>query len=86
MDVKTQVAMKIALKAFEKVKSSEKWDDLIGGEIDWKEVEKLMPNYDLDEMIKHLDISQESLDQLINELNEKIDQEIAMLQQSEICS
>lgn len=86
MDVKTQVAMKIALKAFDKVKSSEKWDDLIGGEIEWKEVEKLMPYYDLDEMIKNLDISQEPLDRLINELNEKIDQEIAMLQKSEICS
>lgn len=86
MDVKTKVATAIALKAFDKVKSTEKWDDLICGEIDWKEVEKLMPNYDLDEMIKKLDINQTSLDQLINELNEKMDQEIEMLQQSEFCS
>lgn len=86
MDVKTKVATEIALKAFDKIKSCKKWDDLIGSETDWKEVEKFIPNYDLDEMIKKLDIDQTPLNQLIDELNEKIDQAIEEFKQTEICS
>lgn len=34
MDVKSKVATEIALKAFDQVKSSEKWNDLLLDEID----------------------------------------------------
>ena len=86
MDVKTQVATKIALKVFDDVKSSEKWDDIFVGEFDCDEFEIFMPKYDLDEMIKSLGINQKSIDQMIEELNDKVDHEIEMLQQSEVQS
>lgn len=86
MDVKTQVATKIALKVFDDVKSSEKWDDIFVGEFDWDEFERLMPKYDIDEMIKSLGINQKSIDQMIEELNDKVDHEVEMLQQSGVQS
>lgn len=86
MDVKSKVATEIALKTFDQVKSSEKWNDLLLDEIDWAELEKLLHQDDLDEMIKKLDIDQTPLNQLIDELNEKIDQAIEEFKQTEICS
>lgn len=79
MDVKSKVATEIALKAFDQVKSSEKWNDLLLDEIDWAELEKLLPQDDLDQMLNKLNINQESFDQLIEELNEKVDQELEVL-------
>ncbi|WP_148335398.1 hypothetical protein [Acinetobacter lwoffii] len=83
MDVKSKVAAEIALKAFDQVKSSEKWNDLLLDEIDWAELEKLLPQDGLDEMLNKLNINQESFDQLIKELNEKVDQELEMLSKRE---
>ncbi|WP_046205901.1 hypothetical protein [Acinetobacter radioresistens] len=83
MDVKSKVATEIALKAFDQVKSSEKWNDLLLDEIDWAELEKLLPQDDLDQMLNKLNINPESFDQLIEELNEKVDQELEELIKSE---
>lgn len=83
MDVKSKVATEIALKAFDQVKSSEKWNDLLLDEIDWAELEKLLPKDDFDEMLNKLNINQESFDQLIQELNKKVDQELDVLLKSE---
>lgn len=83
MDVKSKVATEIALKAFDQVKSSEKWNDLLLDEIDWAELEKLLPKDDFDEMLNKLNINQELFDQLIQELNEKVDQELDVLLKSE---
>ncbi|AZM39570.1 hypothetical protein ACT4YA_10265 [Acinetobacter baumannii] len=83
MDVKSKVATEIALKAFDQVKSSEKWNDLLLDEIDWAELEKLLPQDDLDQMLNKLNINQKSFDQLIEELNEKVDQELEELIKSE---
>lgn len=83
MDVKSKVATEIALKAFDRVKSSDKWNDLLLDDIDWAQLEKLLPQDDLDEMLNKLNIHQESFDQLIKELNEKVDQELEMLSKRE---
>ncbi|MCR8952966.1 MULTISPECIES: hypothetical protein [Acinetobacter] len=83
MDVKSKVATEIALKAFDQVKSSDKWNDLLLDDIDWAQLAKLLPQDDLDEMLNKLNIHQESFDQLIKELNDKVDQELEMLSKCE---
>ncbi len=83
MDVKSKVATEIALKAFDQVKSSDKWNDLLLDDIDWTQLAKLLPQDDLDEMLNKLNIHQESFDQLIKELNDKVDQELEMLSKCE---
>lgn len=83
MDVKSKVATEIALKAFDQVKSSDKWNDLLLDDIDWTQLAKLLPQDDLDEMLNKLNIHQESFDQLIKELNDKVDQELEMLSKYE---
>ncbi len=83
MDIKSKVATEIALKAFDQVKSSDKWNDLLLDDIDWTQLAKLLPQDDLDEMLNKLNIHQESFDQLIKELNDKVDQELEMLSKCE---
>ena len=86
MNVKHKVATAIALKAFEQVNSSQHWEDIFIGEMDWKEIDKLVPDLDIDNLIEELDINHPALDKLINEVNEQIDREIELLKQSEIRS
>ena len=84
MDIKTKVATEIALKTFEQVKSSEKWDDLIGDATDWDEIDKLTDALDLNELTESFTIDQNSLDNLIDAMNENINAELDRLQQSNI--
>lgn len=86
MNVKHKVATAIALKAFEQVNSSQHWEDIFIGEMDWKEIDKLVPDLDIDNLIEELDINHPTLDKLINEVNEKINHEIELLEQSVIRS
>lgn len=83
MDIKTKVATEIALKAFDTVKSSGKWNDIIGGEIDWSELEKLTISSDLDELVKKFKIDPKEIEELIKDLDEVIDSEIEQLQKNE---
>lgn len=84
MDIKTKVATEIALKTFEQVKSSEKWDDLIGDATDWDEIDKLTDALDLNELTESFTIDQNSLDNLIDSMNENINAELDRLQQNNI--
>lgn len=86
MNVKHKVATTIALKAFEQVNSSQHWEDIFIGEMDWKEIDKLVPDLDIDSLIEELGINHPALDKLINEVNKKINHEIELLEQSEIRS
>ena len=79
MDVKSKVATQLALKAFDQVKSSEKWSDLLLDETDWAELEDLLPEIDLNGMLDDFIINQEPFDLIVEELNEKIDLALEVL-------
>lgn len=81
MDMEKNVATKIALTVIEKVKASDHWKD-ISLEIDWKELEQLIPEPNFDELLtEHLKDS-ESFTRMLDKLNEEVDAEIKRLESS----
>jgi hypothetical protein len=74
------VATKIALTVLEKVKASDHWQD-INLEIDWQELNRLIPEPNMDELDAYLKDS-ESFNRMLDKLNEEVDAEIKRLESS----
>ena len=80
MDMQKHVATKIALTVLEKVKASDHWQD-INLEIDWQELNRLIPEPNMDELDAYLKDS-ESFNRMLDKLNEDVDAEIKRLESS----
>lgn len=81
MDMEKRVATKIALTALAKAQTSDHFDK-IQAEVDWKKLERLVPEDNLDELFeKHLKDS-ESFIQALDKLNKEVDAEIKRLESS----
>ncbi|EXC25578.1 hypothetical protein J520_3047 [Acinetobacter sp. 869535] len=80
MDMQKHVATKIALTVLEKVKASDHWQD-INLEIDWQELNRLIPEPNMDELDAYLKDS-ESFNRMLDKLNEEVDAEIKRLESS----
>lgn len=83
MDIKTKIATEIALKTFDKVKSSDKWNEFIDSEIDWKEAEKLIPKLNLDILLDDISIEDKEIERMIKEIDIELNKVVEMLQQTE---
>lgn len=81
MDMEKNVATKIALTVLEKVKASDHWQD-INLEIDWKELDRLIPKPNFDELLTENLKDRETFTRMLDKLNEELDAEIKRFESS----
>jgi|GEM_PF-5285769 len=81
MDIEKNLATKIALTVLEKVRASDNWPD-IDLEINWEELDQLIPEPNLDELMTGYLKDSESFTRMLNKLNLEVDAEIKRLENS----
>ena len=81
MDIEKNLATKIALTVLEKVRASDHWQD-IDLEINWEELDQLIPEPNLDELMTGYLKDSESFTRMLNKLNQEVDAEIKRLENS----
>lgn len=81
MDIEKNLATKIALTVLEKVRASDNWPD-IALEINWEELDQLIPEPNLDELMTGYLKDSESFTRMLNKLNLEVDAEIKRLENS----
>lgn len=79
MDMQKHVATKIALTVLDKVRATDHWQDL-NLEINWEELEHLIPEPNFDELMTRSLKDSESFNRLLDKLNEDVDAEIKKLE------
>lgn len=81
MDMQKHVATKIALTVLDKVRATDHWQDL-NLEINWKELEHLIPEPNFDDLVTGYLKDSESFNRLLEKLNEDVDAEIKKFESS----
>lgn len=81
MDMQKHVATKIALTVLDKVRATDHWQDL-NLEINWEELEHLIPEPNFDELMTGSLKDSESFNRLLDKLNEDVEAEIKRLESS----
>ena len=84
MDMKKNVATKVALTVLEKVRATDHWQD-IKLKINWEELEQSIPVPNFDELLNETVMDDEAFTRMLDKLNKEIEVDITRLESSFLC-